>query len=104
MQLLRLSTFLDGTHVILVSYVLSVRSTDEEGEMEMFIVGSLGPASQSVEMLTKMIDAGMNIARLNFSHGTYDVSDDSQWSCRSACLFLFSTIKSALKMFERQRN
>ncbi len=36
------------------------------------IVCTLGPASDSVEKIIEIIKAGMNVARLNFSHGDYD--------------------------------
>ena len=36
------------------------------------IVATIGPASQDREILKEMIKSGLDVARLNFSHGTYE--------------------------------
>lgn len=40
------------------------------------IVATIGPASSSKEVLREMFFAGLNVCRLNFSHGAYEVHQD----------------------------
>lgn len=40
------------------------------------IIGTIGPASESEEMFTKLVEAGLNVARINFSHGGYKENEE----------------------------
>ncbi|KAG1027332.1 hypothetical protein G6F26_003520 [Rhizopus arrhizus] len=36
------------------------------------IIGTIGPKTNSVEMITQLRNAGLNVVRMNFSHGSYE--------------------------------
>jgi len=56
------------------------------------IVATLGPASSSPEMLTELIKAGVNVVRLNFSHGTAEEHIQRASLVRSIAIDLNKTV------------
>jgi pyruvate kinase len=53
-------------------YLPSVRRTK--------IVATIGPASRDRDVLVELVEAGMDVARLNFSHGTHEQhAETAQW-------------------------
>ncbi|MEI6125758.1 MAG: pyruvate kinase, partial [Pseudomonadota bacterium] len=48
------------------------------------IVATVGPACESPEMIRRLIDAGADVFRLNFSHGTYEAHARSIATIRTA--------------------
>jgi len=47
------------------------------------IVATLGPASSSPDMVEKLIEAGVDVARLNFSHGTHEEHEQNVRTVRA---------------------
>lgn len=56
------------------------------------IVCTIGPASESVEMLEKLMEAGMNVSRLNFSHGDHEEHGQRIKNIREAAEKLGKTV------------
>jgi len=48
------------------------------------IVATIGPASQEPDTLVRMIEAGMDVARLNFSHGNLELHQENAERIRAA--------------------
>jgi pyruvate kinase len=48
------------------------------------IVATIGPASREPEVLVRMVEAGMDVARLNFSHGTAEEHAETASRVRDA--------------------
>src|SRR6201985_363568 len=48
------------------------------------IVATIGPASREPETLKRMVEAGMDVARLNFSHGNREIHAENAERVRAA--------------------
>ncbi len=63
---------------------MPIHQAEPQGKVRTKIVATIGPASRSPEMIKDLIEAGVDVFRLNFSHGTHDEHSTSLAMIRSA--------------------
>ena len=63
---------------------LNVNETPERNFRKSSIIGTIGPKTNSVEKLVALRKAGLNIARMNFSHGSYEYHQSVIDNCRKS--------------------
>merc|ERR1711963_289331 len=69
----------------MVEYLSSLRILSRTSHIRLSgIVCTIGPVSRAPEFLFKMIDSGMNVARMNFSHGSHEYHAQTIANCREA--------------------
>ena len=61
-----------------------MRASTLRGMRRTKIVATIGPASRDPETLARMVEAGMDVARLNFSHGTVEQHAETARCVRDA--------------------
>lgn len=70
--------------ILVLLFDESVRRVSNMTMRKAKIVCTIGPASASPAILSRLIESGMNAARLNFSHGTHESHAAAIWAIRQA--------------------
>lgn len=66
----------DATSAVRGNLASFIETTKKPHELSLSkIVATIGPASENLPMLQHVVDAGMRIMRINFSHATYEEAD-----------------------------
>jgi len=63
------------------------------------IIATIGPSSGEPEIINILIQAGVNVFRLNFSHGGHDYHKENVERIRKAVKMMAKTIEEAEKIY-----
>lgn len=78
--------------------VLNDIQKPKQGERKTKIVCTLGPSTSEVSTMKKLIEAGMNCARLNLAHGNKQMHEDLIKNIKQACLLTNEDVAIILEL------